>query len=272
MNRALLVGINTYPGAPLRGCVNDVMDMAHFLTKSCGFAMNDVRLLTDDRATTTGILDRIGWLLTGLKAGDRVMFHYSGHGAQMATRNPQGEVDGLDEVICPVDFDWSDAHAIRDKQFAQIFSAVPKGVEFVWVSDSCHSGGLTRDMAPPAANGAVSVPRMMPVPADLAWRVQTAREAGIAPMGVQKAAQKANVALISGCKSDQTSADAVFHNRANGALTYYLLQTLGTKDALGEPLSNLVKQVNSALRKARFAQQPQLEGTAALMRKAFLAS
>ena len=70
MNRGLLVGINSYPGAPLRGCVNDVLDMAQFLTKACGFAMNDIRLLTDDRATTTGILERIGWLLTGLKAGD----------------------------------------------------------------------------------------------------------------------------------------------------------------------------------------------------------
>ena len=190
MNRGLLVGINSYPGAPLRGCVNDVLDMAQFLTKACGFAMNDIRLLTDDRATTTGILERIGWLLTGLKAGDRVIFHYSGHGAQMATRNPQGEVDGLDEVICPVDFDWKDEHTIRDKQFAQIFSAVPRGVEFVWVSDSCHSGGLSREMPPP--NNAPNMPKAMPQPADLAWRVDTAKSTRIAPMGIQKAAAVAN--------------------------------------------------------------------------------
>ncbi|HET7402221.1 MAG TPA: caspase family protein, partial [Usitatibacter sp.] len=30
-NRALLVGINAYPGQPLNGCVNDVKDMAGLL-------------------------------------------------------------------------------------------------------------------------------------------------------------------------------------------------------------------------------------------------
>ncbi|HEY3116002.1 MAG TPA: caspase family protein, partial [Chloroflexota bacterium] len=75
MNRALLVGINAYPGAPLNGCVNDVTDMASFLVKPCGFAMGDIRLVTDSRATKTAIVDRLGWLLTGLQKGDRILFH-----------------------------------------------------------------------------------------------------------------------------------------------------------------------------------------------------
>ncbi|MFH1476981.1 MAG: caspase family protein [Verrucomicrobiota bacterium] len=52
MNRALLVGINAYPDAPLRGCVNDVTDMANFLVARRGFAQADIRLLSDRRATT----------------------------------------------------------------------------------------------------------------------------------------------------------------------------------------------------------------------------
>ena len=50
-----------------------------------------------------------------------------------ATRNPQGEVDGLDEAICPVNFSWSDldSTAIRDKDFFEIFKSIPAGVEFV---------------------------------------------------------------------------------------------------------------------------------------------
>ena len=63
-NRALLVGINAYPGQPLRGCVNDVSDMAKFLVEKCQFASDDIRLLVDARATTEGIYDRLGWLLT----------------------------------------------------------------------------------------------------------------------------------------------------------------------------------------------------------------
>ena len=144
MNRALLVGINAYPGNELNGCVNDVKDMADFLVKYCNFQYGDIRLLVDERATTDGIKVRLGWLLNGLRPGDRVLFHYSGHGAQVPTRNPQGEVDGLDEVICPVDFDWTDDHMIRDKDFHSMFSTIPEGVEFVWVSDSCHSQDLSR--------------------------------------------------------------------------------------------------------------------------------
>lgn len=59
MNRALLVGINCYPDAPLRGCVNDISDMAKFLTTKCHFAMDDVRLLADKRATKHAIMERL---------------------------------------------------------------------------------------------------------------------------------------------------------------------------------------------------------------------
>ena len=122
MNRALLVGINKYP-APndLNGCVNDVNDMAKFLVSNCKFRASDIRMITDARATAKNILDRIGWLLTGIKKGDRILFHYSGHGAQVATRNPQGEADRFDEVICPVNFDFDDTSTmIRDKDFVRL--------------------------------------------------------------------------------------------------------------------------------------------------------
>jgi hypothetical protein len=58
MNRALLVGINSYPGAPLNGCVNDVTDMANFLVDNCNFTMSDIRLLTDARATMGSPINR----------------------------------------------------------------------------------------------------------------------------------------------------------------------------------------------------------------------
>lgn len=144
MNKAFLVGINEYPSAPLRGCVDDIQDMADFLVKDRGFVEDNIRLLVDGRATTSAILERLKWLVSDVREGDQILFHYSGHGAQVPTRSPHGEVDGLDEVICPVDFDWTDEHLIRDKNFIEIFAAVPKGVTFIWVSESCHSGDLSR--------------------------------------------------------------------------------------------------------------------------------
>ena len=146
MNRGLLVGINAYPGNELHGCVNDVTDMADFLVSHCGFQEDDIRLLTDSRATTSAIEDRLKWLIDGVAPGDRIVFHYSGHGAQFPVRDQSGKVTRVDECICPVDFDWDESHAIRDKQFNQIFSGLPQGVNFTWISDSCFSGDLAREL------------------------------------------------------------------------------------------------------------------------------
>jgi metacaspase-1 len=265
MNRALLVGINAYPTSPLNGCLNDVSDMAKFLNNKCGFAMDDIRLLTDSRATKQGIVERIGWLLTGLRSGDRVLFHYSGHGVQLPTRSPQGEVDGLDEAICPYDFDWEDTHTIRDKEFNKMFSAIPAGVEFVWVSDSCHSGDLERDIPKPYV-----IEKTINPPLDINWRLQTAKIKKIQSIGFNKIAQSLNLALISGCKSDQTSADAVFNNRYNGALTYFLLAELSKADGLTIPLTKVVKDVNALLKEGGYEQEPQLEGNNTIKNKPFL--
>ena len=79
--KALLVGINRYPGSPLAGCVNDISDMAERLVEMFGFKIENVRLLVDERATAAAIRERIDWLVK-VKKGARVFFHFSGHGVQ----------------------------------------------------------------------------------------------------------------------------------------------------------------------------------------------
>lgn len=259
-DKALLVGINEYPGAPLAGCLNDVVDMAHFITELCGFDPLNVRMLTDLRATTSEILKRLDWLVDNLHPGDRILFQYSGHGAQMASRSPAGEVDGLDEVICPVDFDWTNEHAIRDDQFHEIFDRIPAGVQAIWVSDSCHSGDLVRD---PGGLGGRRARRLVP-PTDLGWRIEAAQKVGMTAKGIGVHALP-NIVLISGCKSDQTSADASFGGRANGALTYFLLNALKAPGGQTTALKKLVPDVVTALKRASYDQTPQLEGPEGLL-------
>jgi metacaspase-1 len=266
MNRALLVGINKYPDAPLDGCVNDIEDMANFLVDQCHYKEKEIRLITDKRATTSAIKVRLAWLTRDLKAGDRIFFHYSGHGAQVPTRNPEGEVDGLDEVICPVDFDWEDNHMIRDKEFAKLFADVPSGVEFIWISDSCHSGDLSRALPPPRVHY-----RRFPVPADIRWRQVTfAKERKRQTFGFSRSVESLNVALISGCRSDQEAADAVFDGRFNGAMTYYLLKTLNSPSGLVMPLSKLVPTVVDNLSQNGYQQKPKVEGNPNIINKAFM--
>ena len=148
-NKALLVGINTYPNPNnnLRGCINDIVDMEYFITtKNKVYTKENIKTLTDNKATKNNILDQLNWLLLGASAGDQILFHYSGHGAQLPSKGHTYEKDGLDEIICPYDFSDADATntAISDKEFAKIFAAIPKGVHFVWISDSCHSEDLSR--------------------------------------------------------------------------------------------------------------------------------
>ena len=53
----------------------------------------------------------IQWLMTDLRFGDSLFFHFSGHGSQL--RDPTGmEDDGMDETILPADH--STAGQIRD--------------------------------------------------------------------------------------------------------------------------------------------------------------
>lgn len=265
MNRGLLVGINAYPGNELNGCVNDVTDMAEFLVSHCQFEENDIRLLTDVRATNDAIIEHLKWLIGGVKKGDRIVFHYSGHGAQFPIRDEQGKVTRVDECICPVDFDWTDAHAIRDKEFHELFSAVPNGVDFTWISDSCFSGDLCRDFQMPKQKT-----KAIPMPADIAWRMRTAETLNVKRTSFQHVVANFNAVLVSGCTEHQTSADAEINGRYNGALTYYLLQNLSMPNGLIQTLEQTVAHTRVALQQNGYAQRPQMEGSRELMGAPFL--
>lgn len=264
MDRALLVGINAYPDAPLRGCVNDVTDMAAFLTAKCGVAAASIRLLTDDRADTASILDRLAWLVDGLQPGDRAIFHYSGHGAQVSARDAGGNAGPVHDVICPVDFDWTAERMITDDQLHALVAKVPAGVEFVWISDSCHSGDLEKSLR------RNTIRKSMLAPVDVAWRAVAAAEQQLAPLSFVHAVNGLNAALLAACKSDQTAADACFQGRANGAFTYYLLQALNAPRGLAQPLTGVVAATRGALSAAKYQQEPQLAGSLDIMRRPFL--
>lgn len=266
MDKALLVGINDYPGAPLKGCVNDVSMMADLLVSRYGFKEEDTRLLVDRRATTKRILGALEWLVD-MDAPGRCVFHYSGHGVQVATRNFRQEVDGLDEVLCPVDFNWADPYMIRDKQLYKTFRKIPKGIKFAWVSDSCHSGDLIRDMPKN-----VEVPRTMPLPPDVAWDVRIAKKKQLCCIGMNPANDvmdvhvrsvtqgQLDVGFVSGCRSDQTSADTVIHGIPCGALTWHLIKYL-KKMPKKTPLEKVVAAARSELAKKGYSQRPTADGT-----------
>jgi hypothetical protein len=257
--KALLIGINKYPGAPLNGCVNDVNDMANMLVDNYGWDPANIRLLVDERALRTEILKRILWLID-VKKGARVFFHQSGHGVQWPSRSHGGEPDNLLEAFCPVDFWWGLMGMITDKDYVELFSRIPRGCEFTWVNDSCHSGDLTRALNPgEGPSGPLMEPRAYPVPADIAWRHRGLKFRGINGTDRAVICGKLDVGFVSGCRSDQTSADTSVNGRPCGALTYYLIETL-KRSPPGTHLSDIVMHTRDKLKQLGYTQRPQAEG------------
>lgn len=267
-NKAVLVGINRYkyPGSDLQGCVNDVTNIRDILMKYFGFAVKDMRVLVDDRATKAAIMERLAWLVKGAKSGDRLIFHYSGHGSQVRDRDGDELKDRMDEIICPYDMDW-DGTYITDDELRAVLGKIPKGVNLEVLLDSCHSGTGTR-----AAMGLAAlpeelsfVPRFLVPPVDVQCRVEddlvTKRLlAETNPMGH---------VLFSGCRANQTSADAYIGGAYNGAFTYYLCKTL-RDTAAGISRAELLKRTRASLRFNGFDQVPQLECAAGEKKKKVL--
>ncbi|MBK9256739.1 MAG: caspase family protein [Saprospiraceae bacterium] len=147
--KALVVGVNDYApvgagGPDLNGCVNDATDIANTLV-ICGFKPSDIRIITNHNATNTNIKRWLNWLFNGIKSGDSLVFYYSGHGTRVTSFGDDLEVDGLDEAICP--HDYQTAGVIKDDEFRTLFSQKMKaGVNLEVIFDCCHSGTGTRNL------------------------------------------------------------------------------------------------------------------------------
>lgn len=177
---AMICGINYY-NTPneLRGCINDMLDMRSLLLKS-GVEEKNLTILSDapDRTDVTPTkanilanLTRVGKLA---KAGDTLIFHYSGHGTYSRDKDSD-EADKRDEAIYTADED-----IISDDEFYSILRKLPKEVKAFVIMDCCHSAsildlkeGLDKKESNRATNN-----------------------------------QHGYVVAISGCQDNQTSADA----------------------------------------------------------------
>ncbi len=105
--KALLVGVNKYKYVrSLKGCVNDVRNMADILTSYYGFSTNEIRTIVDENVTRNNLMQRLDWLIDEAKEGDMLLFHFSGHGSQIQDRDGDELDDGMDEILCLHDMDF----------------------------------------------------------------------------------------------------------------------------------------------------------------------
>jgi hypothetical protein len=191
-------------------------------------------------ATRRRVLAGLRDAAAALKAGDRFLLSYAGHGGQVPDTNGE-ERDSQDETWC-----LYDGQLIDDELYFEL-SRFAAGVSIVVVSDSCHSGTVTRAGPSPRARAGARPRLMPPLVAQNVYRAhqafydglqastaQAARAdgtravdpdvalarvaAGSGVAGIVKVFQPAAI-LISGCQDNQVSMDG----ERNGAFTEQLL-------------------------------------------------
>jgi hypothetical protein len=274
--KAVLIGINRYrvAGADLRGCVNDVKNMQTVLTGSYGFKPPDITVIADLTATKKAIQSAITKLIRQGRKGDVLLVHYSGHGSNVPDDDGD-EAESRDEIVCPADLDWKDP--LRDDWLRKTFDSMRAGVSLTVITDCCHSGSITRALAPPDAP---VIQRYLPSPWDLVAAESGRRVRGAVKTGLTKSrgTRRKNQdvieidlpeVLITGCRADQTSADAWLGGSYNGALTFNLVAALNESD---DQLSyrQLHAATTTKLKRGRFDQVPQLEGAKRRLDQPFL--
>jgi len=263
MKRALLVGIN-YVGTQneLRGCINDINNVAAYLQGVRGYPSNSFIVMSDvtpRKPTRANILAGFKELLQGVGAGDELWFHYSGHGALQRDTNGDEE-SGADSCICPLDFNQTGF--ITDDVIRSVLAAlVPAGARLFIVLDSCHSG-TGCDLRYKYDDSSYLINAAAPLPAAYdpnAWALrQTSYE-------YKRYAKTAGEAFcISGCQDSQTSADAFLAGKAAGALTHCLLQALKANDAATYKWKHLLKDVCCGERIGKFTQRTSITSGTAL--------
>jgi len=270
MKKALLVGLNKYkqPGSDLRGCVNDVTNMRTLLSDTYKFKLDNIRLLFDSRATKKGIINRLNWLVLDAKPGDELVFHYSGHGSQVRDRNGDELKDNKDEILCPHDLDWNDP--FTDDILAGIFKKLTKGAFLTVLIDACHSGSMTRSffVAPEyREKSKKSRDRFLVPPIDIQHR---SHNIDISTSGIGKKQNSKgyvvdqNHVLISGCRDNQTSADAYIDRKYQGAFTAMLLKAIYNNNQ-NKTWEQIHRGVKKRLCRTRYSQIPQLSGNSNLI-------
>jgi hypothetical protein len=248
--KALCVGINNYPFGEdndLKGCLNDANDWAALLKNH--FDFTDVKQLLDADATKANLIKGLKDLLKGAKAGDVLVFTNASHGTYQAEAG--GDEPGYDEAICPHD---TDSNLLLDDELRVLFVGIPKQVMLTVISDSCHSGSVTRVIKGEYRRSRKLDPRVWGGRSLSADQLRAARSSKekFPESGMKEI-------LLSGCKSNQTSADAFINNDYHGAMSYHAIKAI-TDANYKLTYAELHQQLQSMLEEAMYDQVPQLEG------------
>lgn len=218
---ALCVGLNAvnpdfYEGwdGQLNACENDANALAHYL-QSRGF--HTTTLLTK-AATRDAVITKLGDFAKLARPGDTVVFTNSSHGGQVPDYDGT-ETDGMDETICMFD------GQIIDDELEKAWSKFQPGVRIVFVSDSCHSGTVARELFSDRERTINTTPAVRAVPLHVQNSIAVAQSLKlrtIKALAREHHDIRASVLALGACQDSQTAMDG----SVNGLFTGTLLNVL----------------------------------------------
>jgi hypothetical protein len=156
--RGVVIGVDHYryfgPQGQLAGCVNDAVDVHHFLVDHVGVPATRLELLlapapergalaATGPATAAGIRAAFGRLLDADDA-DEVIVFYAGHGIRIARATTGEYVYGLAPGDASAGADGF-ANLVLGRELNQLVQRlVARGVTPTVIADTCHAGGSLR--------------------------------------------------------------------------------------------------------------------------------
>lgn len=128
MKKALIVGINSYPKSPLKGCINDASELASIIeTHGDGSPNFDVKLETDVQ-TKSELKEMVAELFSG--TNDTALLYFSGHGF----------LNELGGYLVSPDYAKYDEGISMDEIL--ILANNSKAKDKIIILDCCHSGAF----------------------------------------------------------------------------------------------------------------------------------
>jgi len=150
--RALVIGIDDYQHVrKLKGASADAHDIDSSL-RTMGVRV--VTALINDLAGRSNVLREISALVERTKTNDIVFLSIAGHGAQEPERIKGSQPDGMEDVFLLPGFEATPTGSqqrVLGSEFNHFIRQFElRGAKVIFVADTCHGGGMVRDIDPRA--------------------------------------------------------------------------------------------------------------------------
>jgi len=151
--RALVIGVDDYQHVrKLKGATADAHDIDSSLRT---MGVKDVTTLIDDQADRSNVLREISALVERTRNNDIVFLSIAGHGSQEPERIKGSQPDGMEDVFLLPGFaptPTGSQQRILGSEFNHFIRQFElRGAKVIFVADTCHGGGMVRDIDPRAA-------------------------------------------------------------------------------------------------------------------------